>query len=176
MKRRFLAKPIGAFCRFYRRIISGLNNNAYTHTYTWHLNLLNCVIFLIFWHPENSCKLLNITFIFDRWRRSSAAVTHAKYERYAKNRARSFAKSTFFLTENLADGAIGNPAPELRGPFISCTEIESFSLDKRVAWYIMFGCVRPLTVNHLGYITIAIQVQEIGRSRYDTDKNTDCGR
>ena len=48
-------------------------------------DFLHSIIFIIFKYCLNKCQLLNITFIFDRCCRSSAAVTPVKYEWDSKN-------------------------------------------------------------------------------------------
>ena len=57
--------------------------------------------------------LLNIAFIFDRCRRSSAAGTPVKYEYDSRNLACSFARSKILLTEKLTNGALVTPTPVL---------------------------------------------------------------
>ena len=55
--------------------------------------------------------LLNITFIFGRYRRSSAAVIRVKYESDSKNLTGTFARSKFVLLEKLTTGALVTPTP-----------------------------------------------------------------
>ena len=50
-------------------------------------------------------------FIFDRCRRSSAAVTPVKYECDANNLTGSFARSKILLTGKLTNGALVTPTP-----------------------------------------------------------------
>ena len=52
---------------------------------------------------------MNITFIFDRCRRSSAAATPVKYECDSKNLTCTFAISKILLTEKLTNGALVTP-------------------------------------------------------------------
>ena len=51
-------------------------------------------------------------FIFDRCRRSSAAVTPAKYEYDAKNLTGALTGSKILLTEKLMNGPLVTPNPE----------------------------------------------------------------
>ena len=57
--------------------------------------------------------ILNITFIFGRCRRSSAAVTPVKYGCDSKNLTCTFAMSKKLLTEKLTNGALVTPTPVL---------------------------------------------------------------
>ena len=50
-------------------------------------------------------------FIFDRCRRSSAAVTPVKYECDANNLTGTFERSEILLTEKLTNGALVTPTP-----------------------------------------------------------------
>ena len=59
--------------------------------------------------------MLNITLIFDRCRRSSAAVTSVKYECDSKDLRVTFASSYILLTEKLTNGALVTPTPRLLG-------------------------------------------------------------
>ena len=58
---------------------------------------------------QNTRYLLNITFIFDRCRRSSAAVAPVKYKCDSNNLRRTFARSKILLTEKLTKGALVTP-------------------------------------------------------------------
>ena len=55
----------------------------------------------------------DITFIFDRCHRSSAAETPDNYERNLRYLTYTFAKSWFPVTEKLTNGALVNPTPGL---------------------------------------------------------------
>ena len=61
---------------------------------------------------QNKHYLFNITSIFGRCRRSSAAGTPAKYECYSRNPTGTFARSNILLTEKLANEALVTPTPE----------------------------------------------------------------
>ena len=74
-------------------------------------NFLRSVNLLIFQHCQNTGYLLNIIFIFDRCRRSSAAVTPVKYECDANNLTGTFARSKILLTEKLTNRALVTPTP-----------------------------------------------------------------
>ena len=52
-------------------------------------------------------------FIFDRWHRSSAAVSPVKYDRDAKNPAGTLARLKIFLAEELMNAALVAPTPEI---------------------------------------------------------------
>ena len=70
--------------------------------------------FRYFPHFSGSWKhrlFLNITFIFDRWRRSSAAATPVKYEWDSTNVTDTFARLQISLTEKLTNGALVTPTP-----------------------------------------------------------------
>ena len=64
-----------------------------------------------FHHYRNTWYLLNIMFIFDRCRHSSAAATPVKYECDANNLTGTFARSKILLTEKLTNGALVTPTP-----------------------------------------------------------------
>ena len=64
-----------------------------------------------FQNRQNTCQLLNITFIFGRCRRSSAAVTSVKYECGWNNLTCTFARSKILLKEKLTNGALVTPTP-----------------------------------------------------------------
>ena len=55
--------------------------------------------------------MLDIAFIFDRCRRSSAAMTPVKYECDLKNITCTFARLKILLTEKLTKGALVTPTP-----------------------------------------------------------------
>ena len=74
-------------------------------------NFLHYVIFRIFQYHHNTCYLLNITFIFDRCRRSLAAVAPVKYKCDSNNLRGSFGRSKILLTEKLTDGDLVTPTP-----------------------------------------------------------------
>ena len=64
---------------------------------------------------------MNITFIFDRFRRSSAAVTAVKYECDSRILRSTFRKSKILLTEKSANGALVTLTPELtQAPVMAC--------------------------------------------------------
>ena len=63
-------------------------------------------------HHPNICWPFNITFIFDMCRRSSAAVTHVKYECDAKNLTGTFTGPKIFLTEKLRNRALVTSNPD----------------------------------------------------------------
>ena len=65
--------------------------------------------FRFFKHCQNTRYLLNITFIFDRCRRSWAAVTPVKYECDSKNLTGNFARSKILHTQKLMKGALVTP-------------------------------------------------------------------
>ena len=60
--------------------------------------------------------------IFDRCRRSSAAVTPVKYECDANNLTGPFARSKILLTEKLTNGALVTPTPEVYALLGLCVE------------------------------------------------------
>ena len=66
---------------------------------------------LFFQDDQNTGYLYDITFIFDRCRRSWAAETPDKYERYWKYLSYTFVKSKFSVTEKLTNGALVTPHP-----------------------------------------------------------------
>ena len=76
-------------------------------------NFLRSVIFRNFQHCQNTCYLMNITFIFDRCHRSSAAVAPVKYECDSNNLRSTFEWWKFFLMEKLMNGALVTPTPVL---------------------------------------------------------------
>ena len=80
-------------------------------------DFLCSVIFLIFQHRQNTCYLLNTTFIFDRCCRSSAAVTPVKYEWDSKNITDTFARSKILLTKKLTNGVLVAITPWLLMPW-----------------------------------------------------------
>ena len=59
-------------------------------------------------------------FIFDRCRRSSAAVTPVKYECDANNLTGTSERSKILLTEKLTNGALLTPTPEHLWPQYHC--------------------------------------------------------
>ena len=63
-----------------------------------------------FQHHRNTRLILNITVIFDRCRRSSAAVTPVKYKCYSENLKGTFARSKTLFTEKLTNGALVSPS------------------------------------------------------------------
>ena len=67
-----------------------------------------------FQHCQNTCWLLNSMFIFDRCRRSSAAVAPVKYKCDSNNLRGTFTRSKILLTEKLTNGALVTPTPELQ--------------------------------------------------------------
>ena len=75
-------------------------------------NFLRSAIFRFFQHCQTTRKLLNITFIFGRCRRSSAAVTPVKYGCDSKNLTCTFARSKFLLTEKITNGVLVTPTPD----------------------------------------------------------------
>ena len=66
----------------------------------------------------NRRYLLNITLIFDRCCRSSAAVTPVKYECDLKNVTGTYARSKILLTEKLTNGALVTPTPDVPVSFV----------------------------------------------------------
>ena len=74
-------------------------------------NFLRSVIFRILQYYHNTCYLLNITFIFDRCRRSSAVVAPVNYKCDSNNLRGSFGRSKILLTEKLTNGALVTPTP-----------------------------------------------------------------
>ena len=75
-------------------------------------NFLCSVTFLIFQYHQDTRQLLKITFIFDRCRRSSAAVAPVKYKCDSNNLRGSFARSKILFTEKLTNGALVTPTPD----------------------------------------------------------------
>ena len=73
--------------------------------------MLRPIIFRFSQYRQNTFLLLNITFIFDRCRRSSAAVTLVKYECDAKNLTGTLAGSKSVLMEKITNGALVTPTP-----------------------------------------------------------------
>ena len=67
------------------------------------------VIFRFFQYHQNTRYLLNIAFIFDRCRRSSAAVAPVKYKFDSNNVRGTFARTKILHTEKLRSGAFSNP-------------------------------------------------------------------
>ena len=86
--------------------------------YTWgggyKANFLGSVIFWFFQYYHNTRYILNITFIFDRCRHSSAAVAPVKYKCDLNNLRGTFARTKILLTEKLTNGALVTPTPGLR--------------------------------------------------------------
>ena len=74
-------------------------------------NFLRSVFFRIFQYHQNTRYLLNIAFIFDRCRRSSAAVAPVKYKFDSNNVRGTFARTKILLTEKLTNGALVTPTP-----------------------------------------------------------------
>ena len=74
-------------------------------------NFLRSVIFRIFQYYQNTRHLLKITFVFDRCRRSSAAVAPVKYKCDSNNLRSNFARSKILLTEKLTNGGLVTPTP-----------------------------------------------------------------
>ena len=66
---------------------------------------------LVFSPVKTHISLLNITFIFDRYHCSWAAVIPAKYECDSKNPTSTFEISNFSITEKLTNGALVTPTP-----------------------------------------------------------------
>ena len=64
-----------------------------------------------FQNYQNTCYIYDITFIFDRCRRSRAAETPGKYECDLRYLAYTFTKSNFPVTEKLTNGALVTPTP-----------------------------------------------------------------
>ena len=62
-----------------------------------------------FQNYQNTHYLLKITFIFDRCRRSSAAVAPVKYKCDSNNLRITFARSKILLTEKLTNGPLVPP-------------------------------------------------------------------
>ena len=76
-------------------------------------NFLRSVIFPIFPNDQNSGNLYDIKFIFGRCHRSWAAETSGKCEHDWNYLNYTFAKSTFSVTEKLANGALATPTPDI---------------------------------------------------------------
>ena len=75
-------------------------------------SVLRSIIFRISKHRQNTRSLLNITFIFDRCRRSSPAVSPVKYVKCDSNNIRgTFARSVYF-TDKLTNGDLVTLTPE----------------------------------------------------------------
>ena len=70
-------------------------------------------IFSIFQNYQNTCYIHDVTFIFDRCRRSRAAETPGTYERDLKYIAYTFTKSNISVTEKLTNGTLVIPTPDL---------------------------------------------------------------
>ena len=81
------------------------------------------IIFPIFQHCQNTRWLKNITFIFDRFRRSWAAVTHVKYVRDSTNVTGNFAKSNISIMEKLTNRSLVNPTCKVLGSQSAITAI-----------------------------------------------------
>ena len=79
----------------------------------YYANFFRSVIFRIFHYSQNTRNLLKITFIFDRCRRSSAAVASVKYKCDSNNLRSTFERSKILLTEKLTNGALVTPTPGL---------------------------------------------------------------
>ena len=65
-------------------------------------------------------QVLHITFIFDRCRRSSAAVASVKYKCDSNNLRGSFGRSKILLTEKLTNGTLVTPTPvQVTSPIVT---------------------------------------------------------
>ena len=84
-------------------------------------NFLLSVIFRFFQYYHNTRYLLNITFIFDRCRGSSAVAAPVKYKCDSNNLRDSFGRSKILLTEKLTNGALVTPSPTLRDGVVTST-------------------------------------------------------
>ena len=76
-------------------------------------NFLRSVIFRIFHYYHNTRFLLNITFIFERCRRSSDAEVPVKYKCDSNNLRGSIGRSKILLTEKFTNGGLVTPTPGL---------------------------------------------------------------
>ena len=82
-------------------IIPGCLGQNMMHTLQWRHNERDCV----------SEHQLCVVFIFDRCRRSSAAVAPVKYKCYLNNLGGTFARSKILLTEKLTNRALVTATP-----------------------------------------------------------------
>ena len=103
---------------------------------------------IFFQYYHNTSYLLNITFIFDRCRSSSAAVASVKYKCDSNNLRGSFGRSKILLTEKLTNGALVTPTPghvEVVAPGISKPSTATgliltyWGWDKKVAIFWTFS-------------------------------------
>ena len=69
------------------------------------------VIFLIHQNEQNTCYMYDITLVFDRCRRSSAAATSDKYEHDWKYLTYTFVKSKFSCNGEISERSFSNPHP-----------------------------------------------------------------
>ena len=67
----------------------------------YEANFFHSVIFQMFQNHQNTCCILNITFIFDRCHHDWAAAAPVKYECDSKNLICIFARTKLSLTEKL---------------------------------------------------------------------------
>ena len=86
--------------------------NIYCRGGGYLANFLRSVIFLIFQYYQNTRYLLQIKFIYDRCRRSSAAGAPVKYTCDSKNLKGTFAISKILLVEKLTNEALVTPTPD----------------------------------------------------------------
>ena len=104
---------------------------------------------------------MNITFIFDRWRRSSAAVTPVKYECDSRNITDTFARSEISLTEKLTNGALVTPTPDLLvQPLFYFLQIEGTDEDNA-------RVVIKLTLSGEKVTIAQAAVKAVSRKEYD---------
>ena len=93
---------------------------------------------------------MNITFIFGRCRRSSAAVTAVKYECDSRNLTGTFAWLKIFAYREINKQSFSNPHPEFLPPHSNESPISSYSLV--MVLYIQWrwrrtGCGMPLMLH-----------------------------
>ena len=77
-------------------------------------SIFSVLLFSALWKRTLAVHVFNITFIFDRCRRSSAAVAPVKYERDSNNPERYFTRSKILLMEKLTNGALVTPTLDSR--------------------------------------------------------------
>ena len=86
-----------------------------------------------FQHNQNTCYLLNTTFIFDRCHRSKAAATPVKYECDSRNLTGNFAQSNISITEKFTNGASVTPSVVIREQKL-CTVSEDMGRRRHHIW------------------------------------------
>ena len=92
-----------------------------------------------FQHHQNTCYLLNTTFIFDRCRRSKAVATPVKYECDSMNLSGNFAKMKYFHNGEIYEWGVSNP---IRGHPGAKAMYSEWRHGQKTSSYLSTSCIR----------------------------------